>query len=232
MNTNKDLSIILPAYMEEENLRLLLPRIRNVAEKLTPSFEILVVDTDLPMDGTATACKEVGVSYINRIGGNTYGSAIRTGIARSCGKKVIFMDADGSHYPEFIEELYRRRAVADIIVASRYVDGGQTENSSALVLMSKMVNMGYALVLNIKCKDVSNSFKLYDGEALRQLSLKCENFDIVEEILYKLIRANRGIRILEIPFSFKQRMFGQTKRNLAKFIFTYFFTLLRLRFFS
>ncbi len=119
---------------------------------------------------------------------------------------------------------------SDVIIASRYMKGGHTENSPVLIAMSKIVNWGFAFVLNIKCKDVSNSFRLYDGEKLKSLTLKCENFDIVEEILYKLIRIFKGLSIKEIPFSFKQRMFGETKRNLGKFIITYIFTLARLRF--
>ncbi|MBK26557.1 MAG: glycosyl transferase family 2 [Halobacteriovorax sp.] len=227
---SKELSIIMPAYLEEENLRLLLPRVKAVAAELTSSFEIIIVDTEKPMDGTAEACKENDVLYFNRTGGNTYGAAIRTGIAKSQGQKIIFMDADGSHHPEFIKNLYAEKDSNDIVIASRYIEGGHTENSFILVLMSKIVNWGYAFALNIKCKDVSNSFKLYNGEMLRDIPLSCNNFDIVEEILYKIIKKNPGIKIKELPFSFKQRMFGETKRNLLKFIFTYVFTLIRLRF--
>ncbi|MCO4795468.1 MAG: glycosyltransferase [Bacteriovoracaceae bacterium] len=227
---NKELSIIMPAYLEEENLRLLLPRVKAVAAELTPSFEIIIVDTEKAMDGTPEACKENDVLYFNRTGGNTYGAAIRTGIAKAQGQKIIFMDADGSHHPEFIKELYAEKDTNDIVIASRYIEGGHTENSFLLVLMSKIVNWGYAFALNIKCKDVSNSFKLYNGDMLRDIPLSCNNFDIVEEILYKIIKKNPNIKIKELPFSFKQRMFGETKRNLLKFIFTYVFTLIRLRF--
>ena len=53
-----ELSVILPAYNEEENLRLLIPRIRHACEELSPSYEVLVVDTVSPMDGTAELCEE------------------------------------------------------------------------------------------------------------------------------------------------------------------------------
>lgn len=232
MSQELDLSIILPAYLEEENLRLLLPRVKSCASEVTSLYEVIVVDTEQPLDGTATACSENKVTYLNRLVDNTYGSAIRTGISRSSGKYIIFMDADGSHHPEFIKELYVQRGVADIVVASRYVDGGHTENSTILILMSRIVNIGYSLVLNIKCKDVSNSFKLYNGDQLRGLELKCKNFDIVEEILFKIMKLYPNAVIKEIPFTFKQRMFGETKRSLFQFIFTYIVTLFRLRFFT
>lgn len=232
MNEEIKLSILLPAYLEEENLRILLPRIKAIASELTDKFEIIIIDTEKPMDGTSEACKENGVLYVNRTGGNTYGAAIRTGISKSRGEKVIFMDADGSHHPEFIKKLYAEKDQYELVIASRYIEGGHTENSTILVLMSKIVNWGYSFALNINCKDVSNSFKLYNGDMLRKISLTCNNFDVVEEILFKLIRANPNSKIKEIPFSFKQRMFGETKRNLLKFIFTYVFTLIKLRFFT
>ena len=224
------LSVILPSYNEEENLRLLVPRIRQALAALTDAHEILIVDTVAPMDGTPELCATEGVRYLNRAGGNQYGDAVRTGIAAAQGRYVIFMDADGSHPPHFLADLFARRDEADIVIASRYVKGGFTENSAALVWMSWVVNVGYRVILGLKCKDVSNSFKLYPGAALKQLALRCDNFDIVEEILYKLVKQNRAFRILEVPFSFKKRMFGRTKRNLLAFIFSYVTTLFRLRF--
>lgn len=227
-----DLSIILPAYLEEENLRLLLPRINKNASSITPNFEILVVDTEKPLDGTHDACIVNNVKYLNRKGQNTYGAAVRSGISEAKGKKIIFMDADGSHHPEFIKELYFFKDVADVVVASRYIEGGRTENSRYLIIMSQIVNFGYSFILQINCKDISNSFKLYDGDSLRKISLKCENFDIVEEILYKISKQHKNLVIKEIPFTFKQRMFGQSKRNLIKFVVTYVITLFKLRFFN
>ena len=96
------------------------------------------------------------------------------------------MDADGTHYPEFIKKLWAKKDQNDIVIASRYIKGGHTENSAALVLKSKIVNWGYAFVLGIKAKDVSNSFKLYRGDYLKEFILKCDNFEVVEEILYKI----------------------------------------------
>jgi dolichol-phosphate mannosyltransferase len=222
--------VILPSYNEEENLRLLLPRIRHACEALTPSHEIIVIDTMTPMDGTPELCEEEQVRYLPRVGGNSYGDAIRTGVSAANGRYVIFMDADGSHPPHFLADIFARREEADVVVASRYVEGGFTENAAVLVWMSWIVNIGYRLVLGLKCKDVSNSFKLYPGSALKSLDLRCGNFDIVEEILYKMMKQNPGFRIAEVPFSFKKRMFGQTKRNLLAFIFSYVVTLARLRF--
>ncbi len=228
--STKDLSIIIPAYKEEENLRVILPKLSSVLHGMHLSYEILIVDTMTSMDNTKSVCNIEGVRYLNRAVGNNYGDAIRTGIKHAEGEYSIFMDADGSHTPEFIKNLYEHRHNHDVVIASRYVKGGETDNNRMLILMSVVLNLIYSIVLNLNCKDVSNSFKLYKTADIKHLMLTCNNFDIVEEILFKLKRSKKTLRILELPFSFKKRMFGETKRNLVAFMFTYFFTLMKLRF--
>ncbi|HBA61035.1 MAG TPA: glycosyl transferase family 2 [Elusimicrobia bacterium] len=225
-----ELSIVLPAYRERDNLALLLPEIKRVAAELTGAFEILVVDSFQPLDETAALCRGLGVRCVNRRGSDAYGDAVRTGISEAAGTYVVFMDADGSHAPAFLAELWQARESADVVVASRYVDGGRTDNSLALVLMSRTLNIIYSLVLGIPCNDISNSFKLYRGELLKGLALTTENFDIVEEIFYKLVKKVPGLRIKELPFRFEKRKHGETKRNLIVFMLSFLTTLIRLRF--
>ncbi len=220
----------MPAFLEEENLRILLPRLRQALRQTGESFEMLVVDTPHPLDNTAAVCAQYGASCFPRNGGDKYGDAVRTGIRRARGSWILVMDADGSHPPEFISRLLSERPNHDVIIASRYVNGGFSENTLLQRLMSLVLNLSYSWILGLPCKDVSNSFKLYRGSFLRSLSLRCENFDIVEEILFKLKRFNPQLSIMEVPFIFKKRMFGQTKRNLPLFILTYIYTMIRLRF--
>ena len=232
MTKNVSLTVILPAYREEENLNLLLPRLNEVLLKLEStgvSYEIIVVDTIEALDQTAIVCQKNKVIYLNRQYSNSFGSAVRTGIQHSKGERVIFMDSDGSHPPEFMNHLLAYKNTYDIVIASRYVPGGDTENPWLLIFMSRVLNIIYAKTLGIPCRDVSNSFKLYRGDWLRTLQLKCENFDIVEEIMVKIMKKYPAVRIKEVPFIFKKRIFGETKRNLFKFILTYFVTLLRLK---
>jgi dolichol-phosphate mannosyltransferase len=229
MTSDLDLSVVMPAYLEEENLRLLLPRLTHTLESLTVRWEVIVVETTRPMDQTADVCTQNACLCIPREGGNAFGDAVRTGIRHSRGERVIFMDADGSHPPEFIEELWRHRADADIVIASRYAPGGVTENSWSLVLMSRLLNLSYSWLLGLNCFDVSNSFKLYPGQALRGLRLVCAHFDIVEEILCRLVHGRPPATVKEIPVTFKKRMFGDTKRNLVVFVANYLYTIVRLR---
>jgi dolichol-phosphate mannosyltransferase len=228
--STKKLSIIIPAYKEEENLSIILPKIISTVNELSVGCEILVIDTQSKMDATEDVCAIHKVRYINRTGGNYYGDAVRTGIAHAEGEHVIFMDADGSHTPEFIQKLYAERDGYDVVVASRYIKGGETDNSKALVYMSLVLNNIYSVVLGLDCKDVSNSFKQYRKSDIKNLHLTCNNFDIVEELLFKLKRSKKTLSIKEVPFAFKKRMFGETKRNLVVFIATFFLTLVKLRF--
>lgn len=223
-------SVVLPAYLEEENLRLLLPRIHTVMQSVGQPYEVVVVDTVEPLDATESVCQEHGVRYLHRAPSNSFGDAMRTGLAQARGEWIVWMDADGSHGPEFIPSLLSHVPGSDVVIASRYIAGGHTENSLALRLMSRALNVSYALVLGLRCKDVSNSFKVYRAEMVKGLVLRCDNFDIIEELLFKLKKCHPRLIIHEVPFTFKKRMFGETKRSLVAFMLTYLLTMLRLRF--
>ncbi|MDD5491223.1 MAG: glycosyltransferase [bacterium] len=225
-----ELSVIIPAYLEEENLRIILPRLKSVLDSLRIEYEINVVDTRAPKDNSKEVCQTNRVNYLPRENSDFYGDAVRTGIKYAQGRKIIFMDADGSHTPEFIPRLMESGTEFEVVVASRYIAGGMTDNSFVLILMSKIVNIVYSKVLDLQCKDVSNSFKLYRSEMLKKLPLYSNNFDIVEEILFKLKKQNKDLKIKEIPYTFKERMFGHTKRNLLLFALSYVYSLLKLKF--
>lgn len=110
------------------------------------------------------------------------------------------MDADGSHAPEFVPTLFGARGGQDVVIASRYVEGGETDNRAYLILLSRFVNLAYSIVLGLNVKDVSNSFKLYDGDQARSIQLTSDNFDIIEELLYKMKNSTRSCESLRSPF--------------------------------
>ncbi len=224
------ISIVLPAYREEENLVNILPRINKVMTENSLDYEVLVVDTLEPIDNTAKVCEENNVRYNPRRGGNNYGDAIRTGFADAKGEFTVVMDADGSHDPEKIIEFYKtiNEQNADLIIGSRYCKGGYTDNNFILKFMSWALNVTYRIFFGLKVKDVSDSFRMYRSEQIKALSLECDNFDIVEEILIKLNLSKKGYKIIEIPISFNKRAAGESKRKLVKFIFSYIKTISRL----
>jgi dolichol-phosphate mannosyltransferase len=219
-----ELSIVMPAYKEAEALRKLLPSLKCCAAELTDAYEILVIDAQQPVDETQAVCQAHGVRHIHRNYGNQYGDAVRTGIEAAGGRFIIFMDADGSHNPADLRLLWGQRERYDVVIGSRYVAGGHTENPAILIFMSWVVNVIFRLAFQLHCKDVSNSFRLYHAKLLKPLHLHCHNFDIVEELLILL----SGCRIGEVAVTFERRKAGQSKRKLLLFALGYAWTLMRL----
>ena len=222
------LSVVIPSYLEEENLRVILPRLLDVLRASGHTAEVLVVDTPQPLDNTRAVCEALGVGYVPREGGDRYADAVRTGIARAQGRWILFMDGDGSHAPEFLPRMLEHMETNDLVVASRYVSGGATENPALLIWMSRVLNVVYRWVLRIPCRDVSNSLKLYRAERIKGLTLRCQHFDVIEEILVRVSLQKPPPRVVEVPFVFKARMFGVTKRDLATFMISFAVTLGRL----
>ena len=224
-----DLTVILPAYNEAATLRDLLPTIKAAAAALTPNFEILILDTQTAMDNTAEVCELNGVRHIRRSGGNQYGDAIRTGIAEARGKYLLCMDADGSHSASYFASMWEQRNNFDIVIGSRYVAGGHTENPAILIWMSYAVNLTFRIVFNIHAKDVTNSFRLYRTGVLKPMRLNSNDFDILEEILIKAVTHRPAATVGEVPVTFGRRKAGESKRKLLQFALGYFNTLRKLR---
>jgi dolichol-phosphate mannosyltransferase len=226
-----DLSVILPAYGEATNLSRLLPLIQETIKTLKVSGEVLVVDASSPIDDTMNVCNQNQVIWLPRRGGNSYGDALRTGIEASQGHYLVVMDADGSHNPDFIRTLWANRLDNDLVIASRYVHGGHTDNPFQLVLFSRILNWLFKLFVGIPVLDVSNSFRLYRGNTIRGLQLVRQHFDIMEEILVKMIwnASADPVRILELPFRFGKRESGKSKRNLFVFGLNFMLAMYHLR---
>jgi len=232
---SKYISIIIPAFDEGKNLKILLPQIiaakKQMAEKAI-AIDVLVVLPRVADPMSVTAVLTNQCRYINRTPSDSFGDAIRTGIMNTSANSefTIFLDADGSHSPRSLEKLISYSDEADVVVASRYTRGGSTSHSFVLEAMSRLLNYAFRVVIGIPCSDISTNFKLYKSNDLKQLNLTCSNFDVIEEILIRLkyeIRPN--LKILEVPDHFGERMTGRSKRKLLIFSLSYIVTLLRLK---
>jgi dolichol-phosphate mannosyltransferase len=224
-----ELTVMLPAYLEAATLRDLLPTIKAAASALTPRFEVLILDTQTAMDNTEEVCTLNGVRHVRRSGGNQYGDAIRSGIAEARGTHLLCMDADGSHSASYFASMWAQRENFDIVIGSRYVAGGHTENPRILIWMSYAVNVTFRVVFNIHAKDVTNSFRLYRTAVLKSMRLQSNDFDILEEILIKAVTHRPPARVCEVPVTFGRRKAGESKRKLLQFAFGYLTTLRKLR---
>jgi dolichol-phosphate mannosyltransferase len=227
-----ELSVVIPAYLEGENLPSLLPEIKAACAALTPDYEVLIVDTQTDMDNTGEVCRLNGVRHIHRYGGNQYGDAIRTAIAEARGTYMLCMDADGSHSASYFASMWAEREKNDITIGSRYAPGGHTENPAVLIWMSYIVNLTFRVVFSIRAKDVTNSFRLYRRSVLTPMKLESNDFDILEEILIKAVTRRPPAVIGEVPVTFARRKAGESKRDLVKFAFGYLKTLQRMRAFA
>ena len=221
------ISIIIPAYKEAENLKVLLPQFQNIL--INQNFEILIIDSIKKLDNTKEIVKQYNFAhYFNRENGNNYGDAIRTGIKYASMEYIVIMDADCSHPPnlinKFIEEINNGY---DLVIASRYIDGANSHKEFSLTLMSLILNKVYSFFLRLNIKDISNSYRMYKSYMLKSIDLTFDNFDILQEILIKLMK-KYNLKIKEIPINFQHRKFGESKRKLFKFIYSYLFNLVKL----
>ena len=222
-------SVVLLAYKEEENLRVLLPQIKEQLDKTKEEYEILVIDTKEPLDNTKDVCTEFNARYINQEEPH-FAGAFKTGIKYALNDKFLILDSDGSHNPKYICDLYNKfvDTNADVVIGSRYVSGGVTNDAKSSIIMSKILNNTFRLFLGIKAKDISTDYRMYRTEQLKKVSLKCNNYDVLQEVLLKLKMNKPDLKIGEVAISFDKRMFGESKRNLIPFILSYIKTLFRL----
>lgn len=216
--------MVIAALNEQENLELLLPLVAAEMKQLGLVPEIIVVDGG-SHDATQSVAKKLGASVVEQTE-RGYGGALIAGFAAARAPFVITMDADLSHPPEFLRDFWEHRTDSDLIVASRYMPGGQADMGMGRRVLSTILNRTYAVLLDVKLRDLSSGFRMYDRRVLRSLDLRARDFDILEEILVKIYV--RGGRVREVPFHYKVRNAGQSHAKLIKFGWAYSKTLLRM----
>ncbi|MFQ5932092.1 MAG: glycosyltransferase [Nitrospiraceae bacterium] len=222
--TGFDLAIVIPTANERENLELLLPALKEVVVRLGVSAEIVIADAG-SHDGTQDTAAGWGARVVVQEE-RGYGGAILAGVAATKAPYVITMDADLSHRPVFLEEFWRRRGEAEMLIASRYVEGARSDMGRFRRLLSRVLNRTYSRALSLPFRDLSSGFRMYHREILAGLTLESRNFDILEEILIRIHA--EGWRILEIPFHYMTRGSGRSHVRLFKFGWAFLKTLLRM----
>lgn len=225
------ISFILLAYNEGENLKKIIPKIRHYADTTDVEYEIIVVDTAEPTDDSEIVCHECGAIYMNQSSPG-FGGALMDGIQAASMERIITIDSDGAHDPSYIPTMvkeFNSRDV-DVVIGSRYVRGGGTNDPWHNVMMSRLLNVTYSHVLHLSAKDLSTNFRMYRTSDIQGLKLDCVNYDILQEILIKMrCRLERDIQIYEFPIVLQKRISGQSKRKLFTFIRSYIVTLMKLK---
>jgi len=212
-----DLAIVLPCLNEADNLRGLLPRIKETLCHIPATTAIYVIDGG-SHDDTVSVARDLGAEVLQQRG-NGYGGAIKTAFEDIEANYLLTMDADFSHHPAFIRCLYERRSEAEIIIASRYAPQGHAEMAWTRKILSGILNSVFRNVLDMKALDLSSGFRLYHRKAIARLNLEYETYAVLQEILVKAYC--QGYRVKEEPFHYLPRRHGSTHARLIKFGIAY-----------
>lgn len=209
--------VCIPTYNERENIESIVREVLRVAP-----VDVLIVDDNSP-DGTGAVAdmlaeKDPRVHVLHRAKkeglGRAYLAAFRWALDRPY-RYIFEMDADFSHQPRYLPEFLRAIEDADLVLGSRYVEGGGTENWSAV---RKVISKGGSLyartVLGVNVADFTGGFKCFRREALEALDLdgiETTGYAFQIELTYRLSKL--GFRIREIPIVFYERVAGKSKMN-------------------
>ena len=210
--------VCLPTYNERENLERMVEALGAVLD--TGRDRLLVIDDGSP-DGTGEiadrlAAERPWVSVLHRAEKQGIGPAYVAGFRRALAdgaELVLEMDCDFSHDPADVPRLIEAAEDADLVLGSRYVPGGGTENWG---LLRRIVSRGgsfYARVfLGVGVRDLTGGFKCFRRETLEAIdldALSAHGYAFQIETTYRVLRA--GLRVREIPIRFVERRAGASK---------------------
>jgi SAM-dependent methyltransferase len=219
---------VIPAADEGPNLSLLLPDLRAVLESLRIDYEVLIVTP--PGDAVAAQpAPAIGVRVLEQEGGG-YGGALLRGFDEARGEFILTMDADLSHPPTFIRDLWEVRASAEVVIASRYVAGGCAVMPRTRSVLSRVLNAFFRRGLSLHIQDLSSGFRLYNAAVMKQQEYAALDFDILQRILVQAYA--EGWKIREVPFTYAPRRHGASHARVVRFGIAYlrtFFKLWKLR---
>jgi dolichol-phosphate mannosyltransferase len=214
--------VVLPTYNEAENLPRMVSRLQELP---ISDLWILVVDDNSP-DGTGRTAEYLRMRYtrlqvIHRPSKLGLGTAYVEGFkwALEMGANyVVQMDSDLSHDPEQIPFMLAECTRADVIVGSRYVEGGELEPNWAVhrKLLSAGANAYARTLLRSKVKDVTGGYKCWSRRALEQLELdtiRSNGYAFQIEMAHRVQRL--GLRVCEVPIRFYERDGGVSKMSAS-----------------
>jgi dolichol-phosphate mannosyltransferase len=208
--------VVLPTYNECENLPEIVPAILAAS----PLIDVLVVDDNSP-DGTGQladgiAARDPRVHVLHREKKEGLGRAYLAGFAEALGRgyaRIIEMDADFSHDPSRLPALLAENA--DLVLGSRYVEGGGTVNwGLGRRILSKGGSLYARFILGLRVRDLTGGFKCFRREVLEALdlpSVKSSGYAFQIELTYRAIK--RGFSVREVPITFVDRRVGKSKMN-------------------
>lgn len=219
--------IVIPTYNEIQNLSGLTELIFQVVDSKAHLYEVervelLIVDDNSP-DGTGKlaeelAKKEPRIHVLHRQQKNGLGKAYVAGFAWGLDKgfdAFCEMDADFSHNPNYLPEIWRLLKDNDVVIGSRYVRGGGVKNWGA---GRKVISRGgsfYArTILGIPVQDLTGGFNAWKRKVLEAVdisALRSEGYAFQIELKWRAWK--KGFKIVEFPIIFEDRTKGKSKMS-------------------
>lgn len=211
--------VVIPTYNESENLPSILERTLS-----NDGVDVLVVDDNSP-DGTGgiadlIAQRDSRVHVMHREAKQGLGRAYLAGFEWALERdysKVFEMDADGSHPPEKVTEMVELLESFDMVIGSRWVEGGSVVNWPWYrLLMSQAGNSYTRFMLNLSVLDASGGFRGFRAGALRGVGLDtidARGYIFQIETLKRVL--DEQMSVVETPITFAQRTAGKSKMNFA-----------------
>jgi dolichol-phosphate mannosyltransferase len=209
--------LVLPTYNEASNLEAIVAAVR---EHLRQPRRILVVDDSSP-DGTGRIADRLAVSHDDvsvlhrprKEGlGPAYVAGFREALAGGAGL-IVQMDADFSHDPADLPRLLAGAQEADVVLGSRYVEGGGVEDWGLVRRTLSRGGSWYArAILRVPVRDLTGGFKCLRREVLEAIDLDrihADGYGFQIELTYRAMQA--GFRVVEIPIRFRERRVGTSK---------------------
>jgi len=225
------LSIVIPAYNEEESITETIDQIEEAFSKVTIEHEIFIVN-DNSKDNTLQVLEQLAqkypsLKYETNLGPNGFGYAVRYGLERYSGDCVAVMMADLSdspydlicYYTTMIEGNY------DCVFGSRFIKGGKViDYPWVKKIINRIANFIIRIVMRIKYNDTTNAFKLYKREVIDGVKpILSPHFNLTIELPLKAII--RGYSYTIVPNSWTNRKYGVSKLKIKEMGSRYFFIL-------
>jgi glycosyltransferase involved in cell wall biosynthesis len=211
------LSVVIPAYNEENGIKEIAERVLAVRQALNEvgidRLELLIVD-DGSIDKTAQIAGDIeGVLLLSHETNLGYGAALKTGFRRSSGELIGFLDADGTYPPERFPELCKVVLNgAELVVGSRFAGG-----SSEMPMTRKVGNRFFATLLTVvgrqKVSDSASGMRVFRREVLERIYPLPDGLNLTPVMSTRAI--HEGVRIAEVPIPYSERV-GQSKLSVVR----------------
>ena len=211
------LSIVIPAYNEENGIAEIAARVLAVGPALKKSgvdrLELLVVD-DGSKDRTAEVAATIsGVSLIRHPKNKGYGAALKTGFSKANGELIGFLDADGTYPPEYFPQLCEVALNgADLVIGSRMAGA-----DSKMPLTRRVGNFFFANLLSVlgrqKVTDSASGMRVFKRTILEQVYPLPDGLNLTPVMSTRAL--HEGIKITEFPIPYSERV-GRSKLSVIR----------------